>query len=188
MNAKITRLSVGVVLATGLAAAAHAEYRCTPAPTSVDRRACEAADQSPEALRRFVATDGQQDVKPADFRLCRRQNRARVGGAAGAGPVEGSERRHEREALALDRVLRSAACRPDLQPNGGRVAWRDSSSRPVADFIARPAHRAFDPVGQRFVAWCFRRTDARAEFACAREVGYHRCGTRRAMPGGRCGG
>jgi hypothetical protein len=54
MNAKITRLSVGVVLATGLAAAAHAEYRCTPAPSSIDRRACEAADQSPEALRRFV--------------------------------------------------------------------------------------------------------------------------------------
>ena len=53
MNAKITRLSVGLVLATGVAAA-HAEYRCAPAPTSIDRGACEAAKQGPDALRRFV--------------------------------------------------------------------------------------------------------------------------------------
>jgi hypothetical protein len=54
MNAKITSLSLGLVLATGIATAAHAEYRCAPAPTSIDRAACEAADQSPEALRRQV--------------------------------------------------------------------------------------------------------------------------------------
>ena len=54
MNAKITSLSLGLVLATGIATAVHAEYRCAPAPTSIDRGACEAADQSPEALRRYV--------------------------------------------------------------------------------------------------------------------------------------
>ena len=54
MNAKITRLSIGLVLATGVATAVHAEYRCAPAPTSIDRGVCEAADQSPEALRRQV--------------------------------------------------------------------------------------------------------------------------------------
>lgn len=54
MNAKITRLSVGFVLATGIAAAAHAEYRCNPPPSVYDRLACEAAQQGPTALRRFV--------------------------------------------------------------------------------------------------------------------------------------
>jgi len=54
MNAKITRLSLGFILATGVATAVQAEYRCAPAPTSIDRGACEAADQSPEALRRYV--------------------------------------------------------------------------------------------------------------------------------------
>ncbi len=54
MNAKITRLSVGVVLATSLAAAVHAEYRCDPAPTPRDQSACDAAKQGPDALRRFV--------------------------------------------------------------------------------------------------------------------------------------
>jgi len=54
MNAKITRLCVGLVLVTGIAAAAHAEYRCDPAPSVYDRLACEAAQQGPTALRRFV--------------------------------------------------------------------------------------------------------------------------------------
>jgi hypothetical protein len=67
MNAKTTRLSVGVVLAAGLAAAAHAEYRCTPAPTSIDRRACEAADQSPEALRRFVYRMRMSNLQFSDY-------------------------------------------------------------------------------------------------------------------------
>ena len=71
MNAKITRLSVGLVLATGVAAA-HAEYRCAPAPTSIDRGACEAAKQGPDALRRYRRTMDQQDVKPVFRGLCRR--------------------------------------------------------------------------------------------------------------------
>ena len=54
MNARIARLSVGLVLATGIAAAAHAEYRGDPAPTPVDQRTCEAAKQGPDALRRFI--------------------------------------------------------------------------------------------------------------------------------------
>lgn len=33
---------------------AHAEYRCDPPPTSIDRRACEAAAESPAALRQYI--------------------------------------------------------------------------------------------------------------------------------------
>lgn len=53
MNVPMIRLSA-VVLATAFAATAHAEYRCDPAPSPMDRRACEAAAQGPDALRRFV--------------------------------------------------------------------------------------------------------------------------------------
>jgi hypothetical protein len=53
MNAKTVRIAAAL-LATGLAASAHAEYRCDPAPSWVDRAACKAAEQGPNELRRFV--------------------------------------------------------------------------------------------------------------------------------------
>lgn len=53
MNAKTVRIAAAL-LATGFAAAAHAEYRCDPAPSWVDRAACKAAEQGPNELRRFV--------------------------------------------------------------------------------------------------------------------------------------
>jgi hypothetical protein len=37
-----------------MAATAHAEYKCDLPPTPIDRRACEAATEGPESLRRFV--------------------------------------------------------------------------------------------------------------------------------------
>ena len=37
-----------------LAATAHAEYKCDLPPTPIDRRACEAAKEGPESLRRFI--------------------------------------------------------------------------------------------------------------------------------------
>jgi len=56
MNAKTFRLSAALI--TLLAATSvHAGYRCDPAPSaanSIDRRACEAAKQGPDALRQFV--------------------------------------------------------------------------------------------------------------------------------------
>ncbi len=54
MNATITRFTSVLMFAGAFAAGAHAEYRCDPAPTSIDRGACEAAAQGPDALRRFV--------------------------------------------------------------------------------------------------------------------------------------
>jgi hypothetical protein len=53
MNAKTVRIAAAL-LATGLAASAHAEYRCDPAPSWIDRAACKAAEQGPNELRRFV--------------------------------------------------------------------------------------------------------------------------------------
>ena len=67
MNVKTTRLFVGLVLATGIATAVHAEYRCAPAPTSIDRGACEAADQSPEALRRYVHRMRMSNLQFSDY-------------------------------------------------------------------------------------------------------------------------
>jgi len=54
MNATITRFTYVLLSAGAFAAGAHAEYRCDPAPTPVDQRACDAAKQGPDALRRFV--------------------------------------------------------------------------------------------------------------------------------------
>ena len=54
MTATITRSSAVLVVAAAFTAGAHAEYRCDPAPTWVDRSACEAADKSPADLRRFI--------------------------------------------------------------------------------------------------------------------------------------
>jgi len=53
MNALIARSS-SVLLLAGACVAANAEYRCAPAPSAIDQRACEAAVQGPDALRRFV--------------------------------------------------------------------------------------------------------------------------------------
>jgi hypothetical protein len=36
------------------AAGVGAEYRCNPAPSLIDQRACEAARQGPDALRHFI--------------------------------------------------------------------------------------------------------------------------------------
>ena len=54
MKNVLTRLSAGFVFAAAFAASANAEYRCDPSPTVYDRLACEAAQQGPTALRRFV--------------------------------------------------------------------------------------------------------------------------------------
>ena len=54
MNATITRFTFVLLSAGAFAAGAQAEYRCDPAPTPLDQRACEAAKQGPDALRRFV--------------------------------------------------------------------------------------------------------------------------------------
>ncbi len=64
MKNVLTRLSAGFVFAAAFAASANAEYRCDPSPTVYDRLACEAAQQGPTALRRFVRTMDQQDVEP----------------------------------------------------------------------------------------------------------------------------
>ena len=54
MTRNTIRVSVALLCTTAFAAAAHAEYRCDPAPSFIDQRACEAADKSPDALRRYV--------------------------------------------------------------------------------------------------------------------------------------
>lgn len=54
MKSILTRISSTVVFGIVFAATAHAEYRCDPAPTWIDQRACEAAAESPQALRQYV--------------------------------------------------------------------------------------------------------------------------------------
>jgi hypothetical protein len=54
MTATIARSSAVFVVAAAFSAGALAEYRCDPAPSWVDRTACEAADKSASDLRRFV--------------------------------------------------------------------------------------------------------------------------------------
>ena len=53
MKANATRAFATLLLASA-AAGASAEYRCNPAPSSIDQRACEAARQGPDALRHFI--------------------------------------------------------------------------------------------------------------------------------------
>ena len=53
MNTTI-RFTFALLFAGAFAAGAHAEYRCDPAPSSIDQRACNAAQQGPDSLRRFV--------------------------------------------------------------------------------------------------------------------------------------
>jgi hypothetical protein len=54
MTATIIRNSAVLVVAAAFTAGAQAEYRCDPAPTWMDRSACEAADKSAADLRRFI--------------------------------------------------------------------------------------------------------------------------------------
>jgi hypothetical protein len=54
MNGIVTRISSAVILSLGCAASAYAEYRCDTPPTWIDQRACQAAEESPQALRQFV--------------------------------------------------------------------------------------------------------------------------------------
>ena len=53
MNAKNFRIAVPLI-AMLAATSVHAEYRCDAPRSSIDRRACEAAKQGPDALRQFV--------------------------------------------------------------------------------------------------------------------------------------
>jgi hypothetical protein len=53
MNAKILRIAAPLI-ALLAATSVHAEYRCEAPRSSIDRRACEAAKQGPDALRQFV--------------------------------------------------------------------------------------------------------------------------------------
>lgn len=59
MKTAITRISAFVFFSAAFAVA-NAEYRCNPPQTVNDRLACEAAQQGPEALRRFVTRWDQQ--------------------------------------------------------------------------------------------------------------------------------
>lgn len=54
MTTKTTCLTTAAFVAGAFAASANAEYRCDPAPSWMDRVACEAADKSPDALRQFA--------------------------------------------------------------------------------------------------------------------------------------
>lgn len=55
MTAKLIRLAVSTAaLACAMPSIAQVEYRCDPPPTPIDRRACQAAAESPAALRRYV--------------------------------------------------------------------------------------------------------------------------------------
>lgn len=54
MNVTITRLSAVLLCAGAFSAGANAEYRCDSTPVGIDQRACAAAAQGPDALRRFV--------------------------------------------------------------------------------------------------------------------------------------
>ena len=54
MASIVTRSALGILLVAGITATAQAEYRCDPAPTFRDRRACEAAQEGPQALRRYL--------------------------------------------------------------------------------------------------------------------------------------
>ncbi len=54
--ATTTRISAALLVTAAFTASANAEYRCDPAPNWTDRAACEAANQGPDALRRFVQT------------------------------------------------------------------------------------------------------------------------------------
>jgi hypothetical protein len=55
MDATTIRInSAALVTALLVATSAQAEYRCDAPPTRLDRRACEAAKEGPEALRHFI--------------------------------------------------------------------------------------------------------------------------------------
>jgi hypothetical protein len=54
MNATICTSTAALFTVLMVATGARAEYRCDPAPTRIDRRACEAAKESPQALRRYI--------------------------------------------------------------------------------------------------------------------------------------
>ena len=54
MSTTLSRVSSALIVSVAFAATAHAEYRCDPAPTWIDQRACTAAEESPQALRQFV--------------------------------------------------------------------------------------------------------------------------------------
>jgi hypothetical protein len=50
----VLRNSAITLFAALICSSASAQYRCVEPPTDLDRRACEAAQQGPEALRRFI--------------------------------------------------------------------------------------------------------------------------------------
>ena len=69
MNTRLAQISTGLLFATALVASANAEYRCAPAKSSLDRGACEAAEQGPDALRRYVQRMDKQmeNLRFADY-------------------------------------------------------------------------------------------------------------------------
>lgn len=54
MTATTNRISAALILAAAFTASANAEYRCASAPIGLDKRACAAAEEGPDVLRRFV--------------------------------------------------------------------------------------------------------------------------------------
>lgn len=54
MFATILRTTAAALVAAAFSTGAHAEYRCNPAKSWVDREACKAASQGPDELRLYI--------------------------------------------------------------------------------------------------------------------------------------
>jgi hypothetical protein len=69
MTATFTRIAIATLTVAALAGAARAEYRCEPAGTTIDRKACEAARQGPDELRRYVLVTKpiRSDLQASDY-------------------------------------------------------------------------------------------------------------------------
>ena len=102
MTTTVTRISAVLVVAAAFTASANAEYRCAPAPTGIDRRACEAAEQGPDTLRRFVHGLDRR-VEPDVLGLRRREHGEDVGshGPTGAASKHRSRREGGQQRVAL---------------------------------------------------------------------------------------
>ena len=129
MTAKTTRLTTALFVAAAFTASANAEYRCDPAPSWMDRAACEAADKSPDALRQFVQRMDRNriNLEFADY-VDLKTSAALASRRTPPGRAEGSERccaegGEQRKAL-------SRAC-----------AWLPAARRP-----GRPSSRSRQPL------------------------------------------
>jgi hypothetical protein len=68
MKPKIAHVAAVLVLSAAVNGPAYAEYRCNPPPTFFDRGACEAAAESPAALRRYITrVQAMTNLRFADY-------------------------------------------------------------------------------------------------------------------------